>query len=631
MGAPAWTAFDMLEQLVLLVMIVTLLPMRRRSLYAVAFVAVSIARATVLRGYVEVRFVLYVGIILFLLPLLLYRARPVQKMLAASLTCIMVSLELALPLWISGQPQNGSDLQLHAVVSATCMFVLFAGYSIAGGRIRRLGEVPDMPGLGYAAALPASQAVMIMTFGLAVMPWSLRLQASVAAVTGAFAAFAVCYGLVLLLFSYFEKCVAAAIAWREAELLEQNLDACLRQYDAVLEEIESVSRIRHDMGNHLQVIDSLIGNGQTAAAAAYLRDVAAYVKSASMEAGAYGQALFVQGGDYLQDAAIGGGESSDGDASGIAAPARLSSMAESARRADDAGLPVHAGPIALVFPASQLAIVLWAVWTVSANDLPLMTLVPIIAVAFACIPFDLSLTRLIAEAKSGYLAREVESFLNGQVASQQSHLLMLERDLQAARADQEAMLDLLGDIGRALDEGDVAGAAARLGQAASPYRGRGRSFCANPAVDALLQTKVAGLESLGARVRVGVDVPSDVGIDPTSLCAVFANLIDNASNGCQMIDRNRREVDIVATVRAGCLMLEVANTCEKDVKVPSRRARGREVHGWGVGIVEALVERNGGAIDMNAEDGRFSVSVMLRTSPQRRDANTQPEPAHPSP
>lgn len=141
------------------------------------------------------------------------------------------------------------------------------------------------------------------------------------------------------------------------------------------------------------------------------------------------------------------------------------------------------------------------------------------------------------------------------------------------------------------------------------------------AVDALLYGKRQRAKKEAVKWECDVHIPHTSGIREFDLCIIFGNLLDNALEACERMPGERRFVKIQAKMVKKCFLLEIKNSMDRAEK---RQAGftckdNPQEHGIGLLNVSDVVQRYNGAMKTEAEDGIFSVSILL---PQKDPART---------
>lgn len=291
----------------------------------------------------------------------------------------------------------------------------------------------------------------------------------------------------------------------------------------------------------------------------------------------------------------------------------------------------------LMYPVSQIIVALYTLWAVRAYDLGTATVLVVAACCLICVVYNVFLFRSLRTAEHAGLVAAQADALEEQVAAQEEHLAGMNDNLARMRLLRAQMEEQLGGIVEALDCGDDTETHAHLAEAVDAVRPVRASYCEHPVLDALLTSKAARCEGEGVRFSASVSVPGDLDLPDVEVCAVFANLIDNAVNASlQLKDAaeqseggvgdTRAFVEVEAVAAAGCLTICVRNACLDESaasrarggqtgrhtgKAAGQRDRGLAEHGWGQSIVKILVERHRGSFRTSCENGTYSAEALL--------------------
>lgn len=138
---------------------------------------------------------------------------------------------------------------------------------------------------------------------------------------------------------------------------------------------------------------------------------------------------------------------------------------------------------------------------------------------------------------------------------------------------------------------------------------------ANPAINALLQVKLAACEK--AEVHVKLDITSkwetleDV-MPGWEMCKVLSNLIDNAIDAMERLPAHKRRLHIALSENVKHFAFEVANTgvmipeeARADLFEPGITTKGQG-HGMGLYIVRKTLKDRGGDIRLESDPERTS-------------------------
>lgn len=138
-----------------------------------------------------------------------------------------------------------------------------------------------------------------------------------------------------------------------------------------------------------------------------------------------------------------------------------------------------------------------------------------------------------------------------------------------------------------------------------------------PAVDAILTEKSMRCWSRGIDFSCMVDGPCLMGLGVVDLYTLLGNALDNAIEAAEKVPSwEARVVSVQAWRRGGLAFLCVENSCVGTVELgedglPATSKDDPDYHGFGLRSIRDVAARHGGNVTLNAEDGRFSLTVLL--------------------
>ena len=138
---------------------------------------------------------------------------------------------------------------------------------------------------------------------------------------------------------------------------------------------------------------------------------------------------------------------------------------------------------------------------------------------------------------------------------------------------------------------------------------------ANPAINALLQVKVAACEKEGIRVTLNIQSAwKDLSVPGWEMCKVLSNLIDNAIDALKEVSHSERGLTLNLTEDLTAFRFSVSNTGPM-IPIASRQSifqpgvtTKAEGHGMGLYIVKQTLEERGGGIELTCDDGETTFS-----------------------
>ena len=266
----------------------------------------------------------------------------------------------------------------------------------------------------------------------------------------------------------------------------------------------------------------------------------------------------------------------------------------------------------LLFPAAQLmavALTAWATVAFSASAVYSLVTSALGMVAAGCNAF---LFADVADMQGREAAAAFTDQAAKQLEAQREHLLAVQdaaEDAERIRGTVGAGLDAAE---RAIHAGDTNAAREALEHLVARIPAKGASWCRNPALDALFSAKAAQAREAGVAFEAQVSLPGSLPLPDAEMCAVLANLIDNALAACEALpeSESRRFVRVSATERAGFVALAVRNPVATGSRLPSERREKRwqlrasaslPEHGWGIEIAEDIARAHEGSLAFELE------------------------------
>ncbi|MEG1176714.1 MAG: ATP-binding protein, partial [Ruthenibacterium sp.] len=167
-----------------------------------------------------------------------------------------------------------------------------------------------------------------------------------------------------------------------------------------------------------------------------------------------------------------------------------------------------------------------------------------------------------------------------------------------------------------LAEGRTADAMAYLGSAQSeidavtPVR-----YCRNNAVNLILSSFAAKAARRGVAMTIAADYPPELSFPETELCALLSNGLENAVEAAAKVTLSKRTVRVCCNICKGNLLIFIENSYEGEIVMENGLPQNRsEGHGFGVKSMEMLTKRHNGYCAFTAQDGRFTLKIVLPLS-----------------
>ena len=131
-------------------------------------------------------------------------------------------------------------------------------------------------------------------------------------------------------------------------------------------------------------------------------------------------------------------------------------------------------------------------------------------------------------------------------------------------------------------------------------------WCENAVINAVLLEKSRACEESGIRFTAEVDITEYVKINSLHLCSVFSNLLDNAITAAKEFETEVPMISLKTSLKEKYLYIKVENASHKPVAKVHEKG-----HGYGLQIINNIVEKYNGEFQTSWEDNIFKALVVL--------------------
>lgn len=143
--------------------------------------------------------------------------------------------------------------------------------------------------------------------------------------------------------------------------------------------------------------------------------------------------------------------------------------------------------------------------------------------------------------------------------------------------------------------------------------------CGNRIIDNVLNMEIAKAKRANIPVEHQLIVPPELPFADDDVCAILANLMDNAIDECKRLQENGNvsvSIRISMHPHGSYLYIVCRNTTDRKKLNRVRNAlqttkNDSRIHGYGTRIVARLAEKYNGTVDYSLKDGQFVAKVML--------------------
>lgn len=138
-------------------------------------------------------------------------------------------------------------------------------------------------------------------------------------------------------------------------------------------------------------------------------------------------------------------------------------------------------------------------------------------------------------------------------------------------------------------------------------------YCKNKMINAILSSYLTRAKELDCELDTQISIPEMPDIEQVDLCTVLSNALENAVNACEKEDKNHRFIKI-RIVYKNVLTISIKNSCSKEIvfdknNLPS--IKSRQGHGIGMKSIANTVEKYGGTLKCECENGEFKLNILM--------------------
>ena len=136
----------------------------------------------------------------------------------------------------------------------------------------------------------------------------------------------------------------------------------------------------------------------------------------------------------------------------------------------------------------------------------------------------------------------------------------------------------------------------------------------NAMADAILNSKISLARSKKIEVHVDAHIPVKLKMSELDLCVILGNLFDNAIEASLKLPEDGRLIRVYMDMKNTQLYISFTNftatgKLERIGKV-FHTSKGKG-HGFGLVRIDAIIERLGGYLSRNSEEGAFTTEILI--------------------
>ena len=136
----------------------------------------------------------------------------------------------------------------------------------------------------------------------------------------------------------------------------------------------------------------------------------------------------------------------------------------------------------------------------------------------------------------------------------------------------------------------------------------------NAMADAILNSKISLAQSKEIGVQVDAHIPVKLKMSELDLCCIIGNLFDNAIEASMELPPNERVIRVYMDMKGTQLYISFTNfTAGKKLKKIGKLFKTTKGDGHGLGLIriDGIVEKLGGFLSRNSEDGAFTTEILI--------------------
>ena len=136
----------------------------------------------------------------------------------------------------------------------------------------------------------------------------------------------------------------------------------------------------------------------------------------------------------------------------------------------------------------------------------------------------------------------------------------------------------------------------------------------NAMADAILNSKISLAQSKDINVSVDAHIPVKLKMSELDLCCIIGNLFDNAIEASMELPIDQRMIRVYMDMKGTQLYISFTNlTAGKKLKKIGKLFNTTKGEGHGLGLIriDGIVERLGGFLSRNSEDGAFTTEILI--------------------
>lgn len=139
-----------------------------------------------------------------------------------------------------------------------------------------------------------------------------------------------------------------------------------------------------------------------------------------------------------------------------------------------------------------------------------------------------------------------------------------------------------------------------------------KRFCENELVNLLCSSFSDKAEKAGIMLKADTRLPKVLPISDTELCSILSNGLENALHAAALLEDEHRWITIYCGIRQNKLLMEIQNPYAGEIILcDGLPVSGKQGHGYGCHSIRAITEQHRGICSFAAENGIFTLRIVL--------------------
>ena len=135
-------------------------------------------------------------------------------------------------------------------------------------------------------------------------------------------------------------------------------------------------------------------------------------------------------------------------------------------------------------------------------------------------------------------------------------------------------------------------------------------YTGNLVLDAVLSSKKVLAEKNNISFSVDAIIPKEIPLEPTDICIIFGNAIDNAIEACQRSEKTK-EIQVILSYKNNDLCCRIINTLPTQMPGGKTSKSDKINHGFGLEIIRQTLEKYNHMFSIQQENGMFVLSFFI--------------------